>query len=129
VQSALLEAMQERQVSIGSACMLAGTMAAESAADNENQYTCKITVLKKTINEDWNKEYRNFEGVKCNAFEVGQEFIVESPWSAPEGFCHWAWADIRSFIHLVNEGKFGTFVSCCTDGFRPVFFKIERIKH
>jgi uncharacterized repeat protein (TIGR04076 family) len=23
--------------------------------------------------------------------------------------------------------KPGTFVTCCTDGFRPVFFKLERI--
>lgn len=114
---------------LGSSCVLAGTWAAESAHAQETRqdYTVKITVLSRTLNEEWNREFRNQPGSLCNVFSDGQEFIVESPWSMPEGFCHWAWADIRTFIHLVNEGRYDTFVSCCTDGFRPVFFKIERI--
>jgi uncharacterized repeat protein (TIGR04076 family) len=61
-------------------------------------------------------------------FTDGQEFVLESPWVAPEGFCQWAWADIRTYILLVWEGKFDHFIACCTDGLRPVFFKIERIE-
>lgn len=114
---------------LGSSCVLAGTLMPANAVARENSqdYTVKITVLKKTNNEEWNQEYRNQPGVKCDVFSEGQEFIVESPWSMPDGFCHWAWADIRTFIHVVNDGRYDTFVSCCTDGFRPVFFKIERI--
>lgn len=119
-----------KKSAIGSSCVLAGTMITNSgaAADIDAEFICKITVIKKTLNSEWNKQFRMSEGTKCNIFEEGQEFIIESPWSAPEGFCHWAWADIRTFIHLVQEGRYETFVSCCTDGFRPVFFKIERIQ-
>ena len=113
----------------GSACLFAGSVAAESLkqAEAEAKYACKITVLKKSLNSEWSKEFRNFEGEVCDVFTEGQEFVVESPWSPPEGFCPWAWADIRTFIHVVNSGEFESFVSCCTDGFRPVFFRIERI--
>lgn len=119
-----------KKSAIGSTCALAGTMISNnvSAAESDTDFICKITVLKRTLNTDWSKEFRNSEGTKCNIFEEGQEFVIDSPWTAPDGFCHWAWADIRTFIHLVQEGKYHTFVSCCTDGFRPVFFKIERIQ-
>ncbi len=114
---------------VGSSCVLAGSFIDKSAvAQNTSEYKCKITVLKRTLNTDWDKKYRKGEGSKCSVFSDGQEFIIESPWAVPDGFCHWAWADIRTFIHMVNDGKFETFVSCCTDGFRPVFFKIQRIK-
>ena len=119
-----------KKSAIGSTCVLAGTMVSNnaSAAQVDAEFICKITVLKRTLNTEWNKEFRNTDGEKCSIFQEGQEFIIESPWSAPNGFCHWAWADIRTFIHLVHEGRFETFVSCCTDGFRPVYFKIERIR-
>ena len=118
-----------KKSAIGSTCALAGTMISNNvaAAEIDTNFICKITVLKRTLNTDWSKEFRNSEGKKCDIFKEGQEFIIDSPWSAPNGFCHWAWADIRTFIHLVQEGRYETFVSCCTDGFRPVFFKIERI--
>jgi len=52
----------------------------------------------------------------------------------PEGFCSWAWADIqRDVIHMGLGGDFpwmkkpGVMISCCTDGLRPVVFKLERI--
>lgn len=115
---------------IGSTCVLAGTLISNNTFANEQDvsYSCKITVLKRSVNKEWNIEFRNSEGAPCDKFSEGQEFIIDSPWEVPKGFCSWAWADIRTFIHLVNEGKFNTFVSCCTDGFRPVYFKIERIK-
>ncbi|MGA2470988.1 MAG: TIGR04076 family protein [Solirubrobacteraceae bacterium] len=49
------------------------------------------------------------------------------PWDAPEGFCQWAWADLRSIIHRIHAGNPTTMVSCCTDGLRPVFFKFEAV--
>jgi len=119
-----------KATTIGSACALtgsaaiAGSQAGEKAAD----YITKITVAKKTVYQEFNKEIRGKEGAECNVFSEGQEFEINSPWECPEGFCQWAWADIRTYIHLVNEGNFGNTVACCTDGFRPVFFKIERVK-
>ena len=46
----------------------------------------------------------------------------------PEGFCDWAWADIRVFIHDVTAGMMDRTVACCTDGYRPVFFLLERVE-
>jgi uncharacterized repeat protein (TIGR04076 family) len=115
-----------KMAAIGSACSMTGI---SIAGNNAEEKKTKITVLKRTLNDEWNKEFRNGKMTPCNRFQDGQEFIIESPWSKPEGFCEWAWADIRTYIHLVDTGKFETFVSCCTDGFRPVFFKIARTKN
>jgi len=52
----------------------------------------------------------------------------------PPSFCSWAWADIqRDVAHLAIGGDFpwikqrGIMITCCTDGLRPVVFKLERI--
>ena len=100
--------------------------------DKMKKKLCKITVLKRTIHQDLYKEIRGEEGVPCEVFKEGQEFILDSPsFSVPDGFCPWAWADIRSFLHGIFGGvKYAgknAFVACCTDGFRPVLFKIESI--
>jgi uncharacterized repeat protein (TIGR04076 family) len=100
---------------------------------------CKITVVKRTHNQDLVNEYlatkykeRGF-GL-CNLFEDGQEFVIEGFPGKPEGFCDWAWADIqRDVVTVMFGGDFpwmesdGTAITCCTDGFRPVIFKVERI--
>jgi uncharacterized repeat protein (TIGR04076 family) len=100
----------------------------------------KITVLKRMANHDLAEAYRKDEyneryPVPCNLFEDGQEFILEDMSTPPEGFCAWAWVDIHREVVLVmgggNNGALkqkGTTVTCCTDGFRPVVFKIERIE-
>lgn len=69
----------------------------------------------------------------CDQLEEGQEFIVEDG-KCPLGFCSWAFADIqRDIIHLTLGGDFfwmkdkGVMLSCCTDGCRPVIFKLERM--
>ena len=115
---------------VGSACVLAGALVPNNsiAQQSETKFKCRITVLKKTLNKDWSLQFRGREGEPCSIFNEGQEFIIEDIWNIPEGFCPWAWADIRTFIHKVNDKAMDTFVSCCTDGFRPVFFKIERIE-
>jgi len=95
---------------------------------------CKITVLKRTINQDIVDEYLNEEVRPCEIFQDGQEFVVESPFAPPQGFCAWAWADMRKDIFtVVLGGDFpwakqpGVTITCCTDGSRPVIFKIERV--
>ena len=96
---------------------------------------CKITVLKRTINQDIVDEYLEGEMGLCESFQDDQEFVVESPFVPPEGFCAWAWADMRKDIFtVVLGGDFpwarqpGATITCCTDGYRPVIFKIERIE-
>ncbi len=119
---------------VGSIATLAGTAFSEGAApaappvQAKSSNKLKITVLKRTLNDEWNKEFRDGNVKLCGAVKDGQEFTVESARRKPEGFCDWAWADIRVYIQQVDAGKFDTTVCCCTDGFRPVFFKIERMK-
>jgi uncharacterized repeat protein (TIGR04076 family) len=102
-------------------------VARAAAAEKPRKKGCKITVMKRTLHNDMFKEVWGREGKLCNLFEEGQEFILTSPYKPPENFCQWAWADIRQYILAAwNSDKYAT-VACCTDGFRPVLFKIERI--
>jgi len=97
----------------------------------------KITVVKKVNNKDMfgdNPPVGFTANPVCDRLEVGQEFIYTMG-TYPEGFCSWAFADIhRDIIHLLLGGDFpwmkekGTALSCCTDGVRPVVFKLERIE-
>jgi len=103
-------------------------------------YDCKITVIKRTINQDIIKDYlkEKYQNVKaCERFKDGQEFLIkkESRYKPPEGFCQWAWADIRNDLltiayggnipHMKNESSN---IAGCTDWFRPVYFKLERVE-
>jgi uncharacterized repeat protein (TIGR04076 family) len=70
----------------------------------------------------------------CPRLKEGQEFIFD-PSTFPEGFCTWAYADIqRDITHIRLGGSFpwvkekGTILSSCTDGARPVIFKVELLE-
>lgn len=104
-------------------------------------YKCKITVLKRVANPKIVDEYMGDEPkagnvIPCQNFQDGQEFVLDSWAAPPEGFCTWAWADIHKYILLVMSGgdftpwvkQKGTAIACCTDGYRPVVFKLERIE-
>jgi len=101
--------------------------------------TCKITVLKTLYHADLDAEYRRADvhHGPCHLFKEGQKFLVEYLGRRPEGFdCEWAWNDIHKIIFsFITNGNFGTwmknpdnFITCCTDGVKPVVFKIERLK-
>ncbi len=105
-----------------------------------NAPKCKITVIKRTLNQDLIDEYLDDSCKdlnKCEIFSDGQEFTIENHnelAQAPKGFCHWAWADIRKEISMVYSGADfpglrdkGVMIAGCTDWFRPVVFKLERI--
>ena len=69
----------------------------------------------------------------CGLYNDGQIFYVEQDGKMPNGFCDGAWDDIYKAIQVLRfHGNFqwfdeaGVSVSCCTDGLRPVVFKIER---
>lgn len=98
----------------------------------------RITVLKKSLNEEFVKQYAAAEIHACEAMQVGQQFITG--FQKPDGFCDWAWNDIsRPVMALLVGGSFregpfkgwmkdeNTFISGCTDGLRPVSFLIERL--
>ena len=100
----------------------------------------KITVLKRMANRDlieqyMGDEYKARDIAPCGGLEDGQEFVVENPGTPPEGFCGWAWANIhKEIVAIMSGGDFqpwvnrpNTMIACCTDGFRPVVFKIERV--
>jgi uncharacterized repeat protein (TIGR04076 family) len=98
---------------------------------------CKITVLKRTLHQDLANEYLD-DSYKdmglCECFEDGQEIVIDPGAGVPEGFCAWAWADIRGDIMTVAYGgsmpgmkQRGTLITGCTDWLRPVIFKVERM--
>jgi uncharacterized repeat protein (TIGR04076 family) len=100
----------------------------------------KITVLERTFNPEIAEVYGS-DGFKaghgfgpCPNFEDGQVFVLDGL-SKPEGFCNWAWADIHGAIRTVAFGgehgflkSRGAALVCCTDGMKPVVFKLERIE-
>ncbi len=96
----------------------------------------KITVLKRQDPKDIFDTYPVNEKtwmVPCGVYEDGQEFILER-FRMPEGFCPSAWQSIYGQVQtIINGGDFpyfdekGVAVTCCTDGMRPVIFKVERI--
>jgi uncharacterized repeat protein (TIGR04076 family) len=95
----------------------------------------RITVIKKTFNTEWVEAYTEPGAFCprgcCHDFEIGHEFISEG--HMLEGFPDWAWADMQKYVMTLARGgnfigvKPGMFITCCTDGFRPVFYKLERI--
>ena len=101
-------------------------------------YEVKITVLKRTHNKELfgdNPPVPFDEPPQCDWFETGQEFIVNKMGECPPGFCPWAFADIqRDIVHLIFGGSYpwiveeGVALTNCTDGVRPVIFKLERIE-
>lgn len=99
-------------------------------------HKCKITVIKRGCNKEMANSFtKNPEHVTaCTRVNDNQQFLVSNPYEMPEGICAYAWADIRPQILAIASG--GTFkalkdensaLATCTDLFRPVIFKIERV--
>ena len=96
----------------------------------------KITVLKKFNPKDvFGRDYINPRGEivpTCYVFDEGEEFIIENL-ERPEKFCGWGWKTVVKDLELLDSGEdvtwseSGVIYSSCTDGIRPVVFKLERI--
>ena len=99
----------------------------------------KLTVLERTFNREIAEAYgaeafkRGGDFGPCSRFEDGKVFCLDGI-TPPPGFCPRAWADIHGEVHMVANGgeqdftkRHGSAISCCTDGIRPVIFRIERI--
>lgn len=94
----------------------------------------KITVLRSTFNEDFARDY-GMPGLQpCSIMKEGQVFYAGL--GKPEGFCDGAWRTIHPYVFaLANGAKHfyfndwvrlpGVAITCCNDGLRPVFFKLE----
>ena len=100
----------------------------------------KITVMKKVDpSVIFDGDVPNIPGTDnkygiCTAFEEGQEYIINEGDSQPAGFCSWAWRDVYKDLSVLRHGgnfdpwvEKGVAITCCTDGIRPVSFKLERI--
>jgi uncharacterized repeat protein (TIGR04076 family) len=96
----------------------------------------RITVLKQLEVPDLAAEYAPAGSWGKCWMEEARVFEVEggSDYPTPEGFCSWAWADIHRDVTMLRYGADphwirvpGTMISSCTDGRKPVVFKIERI--
>ena len=95
----------------------------------------RITVIKKAFHQDVIERYfpeRVGQAKVCSVFQEGQTFMVDGPFpSKPEGFCDWAWTDIHKVVALTMMGANptpGTEFTCCSDGLRPVTFRIQRVE-
>lgn len=97
-------------------------------------YPVKITVLKQLDMGDLFKEYAaDTVDPICFMCQDKRTYISRGL-RAPPDFCGWAWGDLqRDAAHLAMGADFpwmkqpGTIISTCTDGLRPVVFKLERL--
>jgi uncharacterized repeat protein (TIGR04076 family) len=71
----------------------------------------------------------------CDAVEEGEVFEVGRDRGMPEGFCPSAWKSIGDSLSVIQWGgdyypnlPAGTAITCCSDGIRPVCFKLERLE-
>ena len=99
----------------------------------------RITVLRREAYEGLLAEHYAPESSerrvgRCDVFRDGQTFDTNRSCEKPQGFCDWAWADIQRDVVSVSFGVGHPWaapspmaISCCTDGKRPVIFKIEAI--
>jgi len=99
----------------------------------------KITVVKKFDSKDVFRDQMPAVSddfvTTCSLWPEGKEFLVEFDGKMPQDFCSWAWHDIHRDLCVVRfGGKFpwlmqsGLAYSSCSDGLRPVVFKIEKVK-
>ena len=92
----------------------------------------RITVLRRLLHRDLLEAYADLIWEPCERLGEGDSFVSDGA-NMPAGFCSWAWADIQKYVMTLARGgdflgvKAGTYVTCCTDGFRPVLFRLERI--
>lgn len=98
----------------------------------------KISVLKTDINHELAVYYAKDQITACPIHQVGQDYYAD--FNCPVGFCNWAWNDIQKYVlALMSGGNFSEdafegwmkekniMIACCTDGLRPVTFKLELV--
>ncbi len=144
--------LSKSAMAVGAAGMATAALgtpcSAESTTSDADQKKLKVHKVKITVIKTLNTEELHGDsdlgcsaGIltpTCPVFKKGQEFIWPLSGdnsSMPEGFnCGGAWADIYRHIEvLAFHGQHywmdqdGKYLACCTDGFRPVVFLLERL--
>ena len=92
------------------------------------KYKVKVTVIDKKLYPELQEKYcADPDSGACPCYNVGDEFIFERDE---------AWDAIARYIYAGLQGgsimkgwmkKDNEMIACCSDGTRPVIFKIERI--
>ncbi len=101
--------------------------ATAAGASVQRAAAVRITVLKRSVQKEFQKHAYGAVPA-CNVLKDGQSFLVNSVTSrAPEGMCQPAWDAIAKAVSSIQEVGPEKTVVCCTDGFRPVFFLLERV--
>lgn len=107
-------------------------------------HQCKITVLETKVFPDYQETYlADPKSGPCPCFKPGDTFLLELTgqrddfWHMLDGkFCSEAWDAISRYVYAALQGgsimKGWTndekmMIACCSDGTRPVIFKIQRI--
>lgn len=80
----------------------------------QENFRCRITVLRKAFHEDLYRQYPYGAALPCGRFEEGQVFVTPNRWDPPEGFCPWAWGDLRPIVQSIHGGHPVVMISCCT---------------
>ena len=101
---------------------------------------CRITVVKTSFFDDLASKYGEKGVSPCPIHTVGDTFIADV--NRPDGLCHEAWKAIHPFVfalshtdgtvHIYGKGWMkepGIAICSCTDGLRPVVFKLELLKN
>ncbi len=97
----------------------------------------EITVIKVLYDAALAEEYLTDgnEAGPCPFHEAGQRYVYEGEAEKPDGLCPWAWIDIYRSVSAIAAGatnkpwnkRDSESILCCTDGIRPVIFRIRRI--
>lgn len=107
-------------------------------------HQCRITVLETKVFPEYQEQYlADPKSGPCPCFKPGDTFLLERTgsrddfWHMLDGkFCSEAWDAISRYVYAALQGgsimKGWTndekmMIACCSDGTRPVIFKIERI--
>lgn len=95
-----------------------------------------ITVLKREFYPELADEYLT-EGRSvgpCPILKEGDRFLYEGGAVMPVGFCPWAWITIYHNVSAMAGRRENTWykpnvsIECCTDGIRPVVFRVEAVE-
>jgi uncharacterized repeat protein (TIGR04076 family) len=99
----------------------------------------KITVMRvltfeDVFGDDVPEYFPSSTPSQCGQHRPGEVFIRAGT-KCPEGLCNWAYSDIqKEIIRLYHGGdnpwinEPGVGYAACTDGMRPVLFRIERVE-
>ena len=99
----------------------------------------RITVIKKEFDPELADAYlsEGREAGACPLHEVGDSFVYTGGAEKPEGLCPWAWLSLYASVNALCAGanqntwyrNSRTRIHCCTDGVRPVVFRLETIEN